>query len=251
MMLLGKIAVVTGGTRGLGASISEELARQGASVCITYRQDEASAEKHLDHLKSFSPDCFALQVDICDEEQIQLLRKKLTQRFGRLDILVNNAGINKREFFDETTPEVWGEIMDTNLKAQFFITQKLWSLLRAASPSRIINISSVAGQYHGPKTVHYAVSKAGLNSMTKALARYGADDNIYVNALAPGIILTDQTKAEFASGDAMRIIEQTTLLKRPGTLEDLQSAIRFLCDPKQNYMTAQVIALSGGAIMNT
>lgn len=250
-MLKGKRAIITGGTRGLGACISEEIVRQGASVCVTYRQDHHAAEEHLAHLKSFGTDVFAIKVDVCDSEHVEWLVEEITKRFGQLDILINNAGINQREFFDETTSEVWDAILDTNLKAQFFITQALWPLLKTAAPSRVINISSVAGQYHGPKTVHYAVSKAGLNSMTKALARYGAADNIYVNALAPGIILTNQTAEEFASGDAMRIIEETTLLKRPGTLEDVQSAIRFLCDPQQNYITAQVIALSGGAIMTT
>lgn len=250
-MLEGKNAIVTGGTRGLGASISEELARQGARVCVTYRQNNNAAEEHLANLKKLKADCFALKIDVCNFKQVQFLTDEVTRRFGELDILINNAGINHREFFDETTHEVWDEILDTNLKAQFFITQALWPLLKAADTSRVVNISSVAGQYHGPKTVHYAVSKAGLNSLTKALARYGAPDNIYVNALAPGIILTDQTGEEFESGDAMRIIEETTLLKRPGTLSDVQSAIRFLCDPQQNYMTAQVIALSGGAIMTT
>ena len=114
---------------------------------------------------------------------------------------------------------------------------------------RIINISSVASQYHGPKTVHYAVSKAGLNSLTKVLARYGAPHNILINAVAPGLILTDQTKDEFESGDADPLIDMT-LLKRPGCEQDVVTACLLVADNEQSYMTGQVISVSGGAFLD-
>ena len=113
---------------------------------------------------------------------------------------------------------------------------------------RIINMSSVSSQYHGPKTVHYAVSKAGLNSLTRVLARYGAPSNILVNAVAPGQILTDQTQDEFES-DAVKPLLEMTLLKRGGTQEDVVQACVYLADPRQSYVTGQVLAVSGGAYL--
>jgi 3-oxoacyl-[acyl-carrier protein] reductase len=120
--------------------------------------------------------------------------------------------------------------------------------MKAQNYGRIINMSSVAGQYHGPKTVHYAVSKAGLNSLTRVVARYGAEHNILVNAVAPGIVLTDQTADELASPAGQRIVEMT-LLKRPGHLEDITSTCVFLASDEQNYITGQVISVSGGAYL--
>ena len=139
--------------------------------------------------------------------------------------------------------------METNLKGPFVCSQEIFPIMIKNGGGRIINISSVASQYHGPKTVHYAVSKAGLNSLTKVLARYGAPHNIYINAVAPGLILTDQTREEFESGDAKPIIDMT-LLKRPGCEEDVVSACLAVAENNQNYMTGQIISVSGGAFLD-
>ena len=168
--------------------------------------------------------------------------------FGRIDILVNNAGVNKRGWFMEIADEDWDMIMAVNLKGPFMCCQEVFPLMIKNGGGRIINISSVAGQYHGPKTVHYAVSKAGLNSLTKVLARYGAPHNILINAVAPGLILTDQTKEEFESGAAKPIIDMT-LLKRPGTEQDVVLACLAVAESKQSYITGQVISVSGGAFL--
>ena len=249
-ILDGKCALVSGGTRGLGAAISLELLRLGAYVIATYRDNVKAAEQFkLDH-SEFVGQLTVRKCDVTCESSYGELSNYVTDVYGKLDILINNAGVNHRQFMNETTPDYWDYIIDTNIKEPFFFTRHFWSLLEKGAPSRIINISSVAGQYFGPKTVHYAVSKTGLNGLTKVLARYGAPDSIYVNALAPGIIMTEQTEKEFQSGDAQRIIQETTLLKRPGTLQDVCSAIKFLTDPQQHYLTGQVINLSGGAILN-
>ena len=120
--------------------------------------------------------------------------------------------------------------------------------MKKQQAGRIINISSVAGQYHGPKTVHYAVSKAGLNSLTKVVARYGAEHNIMVNAVAPGIMLTEQTADELASPAGQKIVDMT-LVKRPGQLRDVASTCVLLAADEQNYITGQVISVSGGAYL--
>lgn len=247
--LKGKVALVSGGTKGLGAAIVEELLTLGATVYATYLNDHQAAKEFQE--EQGSP-C-QLRVISCDvraSESYTPLLNVIESETGRLDILVNNAGINMREFMEQTTEDSWDAVLGTNLRAPFFFTKNFWALLRRSAPARVINISSAAGQYYGPKTVHYAVSKTGLNGLTKVLARYGAAHSVYVNAIAPGLILTEQTRDEFESGAADEIINATTLLKRPGEIADVKSALRFLVDPQQNYLTGQVLNLSGGAVLN-
>ena len=136
--------------------------------------------------------------------------------------------------------------MAVNLRGPFICTQEVFPHMIARGGGRIINISSVAGQYHGPRTVHYAVSKAGLNSLTKVTARYGAEHGILVNAVAPGIMWTDQTADELASPVGERIVAMT-LLKRPGKLRDVAASCVFLASDEQDYITGQVISVAGGA----
>ena len=137
--------------------------------------------------------------------------------------------------------------MNSNLKSVFISCQEVFKYMKR-SGGRIINISSGAGQYHGPKTVHYAVSKAGVNSLTKVIARYGAENNILVNAIAPGVILTDQTKDEIYSPAGQTYLDMT-LLNRFGELKDVATTCLFLASEDQNYITGQVISVSGGAYL--
>jgi 3-oxoacyl-[acyl-carrier protein] reductase len=243
-----KVAVVTGSSRGIGRAIALEFAKQGAKIVITYNRESVQAEQVVNLIRSCGGDAFSIQLDIRDRENVQHLFKTTLDRFGKIDVLVNNAGMNKRGWFEEITDEDWDLIIDTNLKGPFICCQEVFPYMIKQKNGRIINISSVAGQYHGPKTVHYAVSKAGLISLTKVLARYGAEHNILVNAVAPGIILTDQTRDELNSPAGERIIEMT-LLKRPGELRDVVSVCVLLASDEQNYITGQAISVSGGAYL--
>lgn len=243
-----KTVLITGSSRGIGKGIAIDMARAGYIPLITYKNDEGSALDTLNHVKKFSKNSKIYKLDVTNRENIKNVIDEIIIDYKNLDILINNAGINQRCSFYEISDEDWDTMLETNLKGPFMLTQECLKIMRQGS--RIINISSVAGQYHGPKTVHYAVSKAALNSLTKSSARYAAEKGIYINAIAPGLILTDQNKEEFESGAADKIIFETTLLKRPGDIVDVSSACLFLCDPKQNYMTGQVIALSGGAILD-
>lgn len=243
-----RIAIISGSSRGLGASMALNLAKQGIITVVTYQNSKKDALKVLDKLKPYSPESMVLKLNIKSRKSIKNVIEKTLEKFSKIDILVNNAGINQRCNFYDITDNDWDEIFDVNLRGAFIFTQECLKVMK--KNSRIINISSVAGQYHGPTTVHYAVSKAALNSLTKATARYAAKKNIYVNAIAPGIIATDQTYEQFKSGAAKKIIDSTQLLKRPGELKDLNSAVNFLIDKNQTYMTGQIIALSGGAIID-
>ncbi|WP_299807357.1 SDR family NAD(P)-dependent oxidoreductase [uncultured Shewanella sp.] len=248
MRLAGKVAVITGSSRGIGAAIAQEYCAQGAKVVINYVHSEEQAKALADKLNLDGYNAIAIKADVTERAEIKQLFEQAVAAFGKIDILVNNAGINKRGWFDEVTDEAWDEIMGVNLKGPFICCQEVFPYMQAQQGGRIINISSVAGQYHGPKTVHYAVSKAGLNSLTKVIARYGAEHNILVNAVAPGIVRTDQTADEIDSPAGQKVIDMT-LLKKAARMEDITSACVMLASDEQQYMTAQVLAVSGGAIL--
>ena len=245
----GNIALVTGASRGLGRAIAIGFAREGADVVVNYLNNEKAAKETAAEITKLGRRVCLIQADVTSRKDIQRMFKEAENHFSKIDILVNNAGINKRGWFEEITDEDWDLIMETNLKGPFVCSQEIFPIMVKNGGGRIINISSVASQYHGPKTVHYAVSKAGLNSLTKVLARYGAPHNIYINAVAPGLILTDQTRDEFESGAAEPIINMT-LLKRPGCEEDVVSASLALAENSQNYMTGQIMSVSGGAFLD-
>ncbi|MBW3531036.1 MULTISPECIES: 3-oxoacyl-ACP reductase family protein [Shewanella] len=247
--LTGKVALITGASRGIGAGIAEAFASEGADLIINYRTNDEAAFRVVSKLKNLGRKVVAIRADVSKRSEIQNLIHLAQIEFGRIDILVNNAGINQRGWFDEVTDEAWDMIMGTNLKGPFMCCQEVFPLMKANGGGRIINISSVAGQYHGPKTVHYAVSKAGLNSLTKVLARYGAEYNVLVNAVAPGLVRTDQTADEIDSPAGARVLDMT-LLKKAGRIEDISSACVFLASDEQQYMTGQILAVSGGAILD-
>lgn len=246
--LKGKSAVITGASRGLGRAIATQFARQGAAVTVTYRREADKARAVVEEIRAAGGRAFATQLDVRERARCRAVMAEAVDRHGGIDILLNNAGVNKRCAFHEITDDDWDLIMAVNLKGPFICCQEVFPHMIARGGGRIINISSVAGEYHGPKTVHYAVSKAGLNSLTKVLARYGAEHNILVNAVAPGIILTDQTADELA-GPAGEEIVAMTLLKRPGDITDVVSTCVFLASDEQNYITGQVISVSGGAVL--
>lgn len=248
LRLAGKVAVITGGSRGIGRALALGLAREGARIFFSYRQDEAAAHATVAEIRAAGGEAACVRSDASVRSDVKALFEKAAETFGGIDLLINNAGINQRCFFEEITDEDWDRIMGVNLKGPFICSQEVFPYMRRRGGGRIVNISSVAGQYHGPKTVHYAVSKAGLNSLTKLVARYGAPHNIIVNAIAPGIIYTDQTADELASPAGQAVID-LTLLKKPGQMQDVIAACLLLCSDEQSYITGQVISVSGGAYL--
>ena len=248
MRLKNKVAIITGSSRGIGKAIALRFASEGCHIVINYRSDATAAQNVKEQITSMGRRGISIQADVTDRKAVRRMFEKTNKSFGRIDILINNAGINKRGYFDEVNDEDWDMIMNVNLKGPFICSQEVFPYMQKQKSGRIINISSVAGQYHGPKTIHYGVSKAGLNSLTKILARYGAEYNILVNAVAPGLIYTDQTESEFSSPAGRKIIEMT-LLKKPGQLEDVSNTCLLLASDEQSYITGQVISVSGGAYL--
>ncbi len=248
MRLKNKVALITGSSRGIGREIALAFAREGADVAVNYLSRERAAAEVVAAIEARGRRSAAFRADVSDRGAVREMISRVHKSLGGPGILVNNAGINRRGWFEEATDADWDAIMAVNLKGPFICMQEVFPYMKEAGGGRIINISSVAGQYHGPKTVHYAVSKAGLNSLTKVVARYGAPHGILVNAVAPGIMLTDGTADELASPAGQAIVD-LTLLKRPGRLDDVAAACLLLASDEQSYITGQVISVAGDAYL--
>ena len=246
MKLDGKIALVTGSSRGIGKAIALELGKEGASVIITYNKNKTMAEEVSKQI----PDSFVIELDISNRNSIKNAVNEIIQKYGRIDILVNNAGINKPTDFEEVEDNDWDNILTTNLKGPFMLSQEVFPIMKKQKQGRIINISSVSGQYGGPRTVHYAVSKAGLISLGQCLARFGAPYNITANNIAPGIISTDMAKDFMQSSTGKNILKKT-LLERPGTTKEVATTVVFLSSDDSSYITGQTFNVNGGHLLRT
>ena len=191
-----------------------------------------------------------IQLDISNRQNIRNAIQNILKKHERIDILVNNAGINKPTDFGDVTDKDWDEILNTNLKGSFMISQEIFSIMKKQNYGRIINISSISAQYGGPRTVHYAVSKAGLITLGHCLARFGAPYNITCNNIAPGIISTEMTKDEIANVNSSEIFKNI-LLNRPGTTDVLTGIAVFLASEDSSYITGQTINVDGGHLLRT
>ena len=245
MKLDSKVALITGSSRGFGVEIAEELSNEGANVIITYKKNKSQAEDLHKKLKR----SIVVQLDISDRQNIKDAIQKILQTHKRIDILVNNAGINKPTDFEDVTDDDWDEIINTNLKGPFMISQEVFSIMKQQSYGRIINISSVSGQYGGPRTVHYAVSKAGLIGLGHCLARFGAPYNITSNNIALGIISTQMSDNIMSSSLGKKIIGNT-LLNRPGRINEIPGIVTFLASDNSSYITGQTFNVNGGIIFS-
>jgi len=246
--LKGKIAVVTGASRGLGRGIAIRFAEEGCSIAVNYLTSEQAANEVKDLIEEKGVRAITCKADVSSRSQVKEMLQQTNEHLGGIDILVNNAGVGKNTPFEEITDDEWDQIMDLNLKAAFICCQEVFPYMKKQGSGRIINMASAAGQYHGPEIVHYAVSKAGLISLTKVIARHGAPHNIMVNAIAPGIILTDMTREELKTPLGSKIVDMT-LLKRPGEIADVANSCLLLASDEQNYITGHVVSVSGGACL--
>lgn len=244
-----KVCLVTGGGRGLGKAMAVAFAEEGArAVGITYTSRRDYAEETAKLIETAGATAYIHEVEVTSRGSIKPWINAIMAAEGRIDVLVNNAGINKQGPIDTVTEKDWDDIMAVNLKGPFLVSQEVLPNMVAGGGGRIINISSVSGLYGGPTTAHYAASKAGLISLTQVLARWGAEHNILVNSIAPGIIETDLTREELRSGGGAKVVG-LTLLKRPGQVGDVSSLAVLLASDEQNYMTGQTLSPNGGSYL--
>lgn len=243
--LTSKTAFVTGGSRGIGRAIALSLARAGANVAITYRERSDAAHDVVAELTALGVSARAYAMNVAQRSAVRAALQQAATDFGGIDILINNAGINKPTDFDHVTDDDWDEILSVNLKGPFICCQEALPHLRARGGGAIVNIGSVSGQYGGPRTAHYAASKAGLISLGQVVARFGAKDNIRCNTVAAGLIASDMAAAGMQSA-AVNQAAQNIVLKRLGTPDEVAAAVVFLASDAASYITAQTINVNGG-----
>lgn len=243
-MFTGKVALVTGGSRGIGKAIVRMLCLEGANTAFTYLKSDREAEELAEELQKAKGEAFALKTDVRDFSRSKELVEAVKEKFGRLDILVNNAGIIKDKALMMMTEADWHDVIDTNLGGTFNVTRNaVVSFLKEKSGS-IINITSITGIIGMARQTNYAASKAGIIGFTKALAKEVAPFNIRVNAVAPGFIDTDMLvnlKDEYRKKLAEHIP-----LGRMGAADDVANAVKFLLSEAAAFITGQVLVVDGG-----
>jgi 3-oxoacyl-[acyl-carrier protein] reductase len=242
--LSGQVALVTGGSRGIGLAIARELADAGAKVAVVAR-DETRAQQAADSLPGEGHRGYS--ADVADAAQVAELVKRVEEEMGSLDVLVNNAGVTRDNVLMRLKDEDWSDVLDTNLKGAFNTIRAASRGMMKRRAGRIINISSVVGLMGNKGQANYAASKAGLIGLTKSVAKELASRGILVNAVAPGYIETDMT-AELPEAAREMLMAQIAL-GRLGTPEDIAPVVRFLAGPGAAYMTGQVLVVDGGMVM--
>lgn len=244
MELEGKVAIVTGGGRGIGRAIVLDLAANGADVVFTYRSNAAAAEEVADRVKELGRRVLAVQTDVSDFAAAQAVVNRVMDEFGRLDILVNNAGVNRDAVIWKMTEEEWDEVVNTDLKGCFNYIRAVVPIFRAQNAGKIVNITSINGLRGKFGQTNYSAAKAGVIGLTKALARELGRSNINVNAVAPGLIETDMVKEAPEKVKEMALAE--ILLGRLGKPEEVAYVVTFLCTEKARHITGEVIKVDGG-----
>ncbi|MDD5431900.1 MAG: 3-oxoacyl-[acyl-carrier-protein] reductase [Candidatus Omnitrophica bacterium] len=242
--LKGKIAIVTGGSRGIGRACCVALAKAGASVVFTYNKNIEEAEKLKKEIEGLNIECLSLQTDVRDLEQCRKVIEKTMEKFQKIDILINNAGITKDKALLMMAQEDWKDVLETNLGGTFNMSRACITTMLKQKSGKIINMSSVSGITGLPRQTNYSASKAGIIGFTKALAKEVAAYNITVNAVCPGFINTDMVSGmrEEMKTEILKIIP----VKRLGEAEEVANLCVFLASEKANYITGEAIKIDGG-----
>lgn len=244
--LSGKVALVTGASRGIGRAIAIELAKEGASIVINYSKDQYGAEKTLEEIKKINGYGVLVKEDISSYENTKIMVDEIIITMGKIDILVNNAGISNIGLFIDSDKASIDNIMSVNLLGPIYLTKHIVEYMIPRKSGNIVNISSIWGETGASCEVLYSASKGGINLFTKSLAKELAPSNIRVNAIAPGVIDTQMNS--FLTEEEKNEIEQEIPLGRFGTPEEIGKLTSLLCSDDSSYITGQVIKADGGFI---
>jgi 3-oxoacyl-[acyl-carrier protein] reductase len=237
--LEGKVALVTGGSRGIGAAISRELGSAGARVAVNYRSGKDAAEEVASEVGGI-----ALAANVGDPAEAKDLIERVESELGEVDVLVNNAGITRDTLIARMSDEEWEEVIETNLRGTFNTCRAVARKMLRRRSGAIVNMTSVVGLHGNPGQANYAASKAGIIGLTKALARELGSRGVRVNAVAPGYIATELT--DVLSEEIRAAILGNTPMGRLGSPEDVAAAVRFLCSDEAAFITGDVLLVDGG-----
>jgi 3-oxoacyl-[acyl-carrier protein] reductase len=243
-MLENKIAVITGGSRGIGRSIALNLAKQGASIVVNYTSNSTAAEAVVKEVEALGTKAIAVKADVSQAADIENLIKETESQLGKIDILVNNAGITRDGLLIRMKEEDWDRVLDINLKGVFLTTKLIGKKMLKQRKGSIVNVTSVVGLMGNAGQANYAASKAGVIGFTKSIAKEFASRGITVNAVAPGFIQSDMTDklGEEVIDNYMKAIP----LGRLGVAEDVANLVSFLVSANANYITGQTVQVDGG-----
>lgn len=244
--LVGRVALVTGASRGIGRGVAQVLVREGARVVINHWQDATAAEQLRAALGAER--CHVVEADVRDPSTAAALVEASVAAFGRLDILVNNAGICPFAPFEEVTPQTWANTLATNLTGPFFVSQAAARVMRGQGEGSIVNIASVAVRLAQPTQVHYATTKGGLLAFTHVLAAALGPYGIRVNALLVGGVPTDINRSQYTP-DFVEGLRRRLPLRRMGTPQDVGEAVAFLASPRASWITGAALAVDGGRLV--
>ena len=238
-----QVALITGGSRGIGKACAKELAKAGFDVAVIYAGNEAAANETVSELKAMNVEAEAYKCDVSDAESVNECVSKVMEKFGRIDVLVNNAGITRDNLMLRMNHDDWNAVINTNLTGAFNMTKPIVKIMMKQRSGSIVNMSSIVGVMGNAGQANYSAAKAGLIGFTKSLAKELGSRNIRVNAIAPGFIKTDMTKGLDIDSFAEHIP-----LKRLGEAEDIAVTVKFLA-VNGKYVTGQVIGVDGGLVV--
>jgi 3-oxoacyl-[acyl-carrier protein] reductase len=247
MSLNNKVALITGGSRGIGKAIALELAKNGVNIAISYANNQEKANEVLDEIESYGVKAIAIKANVSVESEVQQMIKQVEEQLNTIDILVNNAGITRDNLLIRMKEEDWDEVMNTNLKGTFLCTKAVSRAMMKKRYGKIINITSVVGIMGNAGQGNYAASKAGVIGFTKSMAKELASRGIRVNAIAPGFIQTDMTN--ILNDEVKETIQKSIPLNILGKPQDIANLVVFLASENSDYITGQIINVDGGMIM--
>ncbi|MBR5304815.1 MAG: 3-oxoacyl-[Candidatus Gastranaerophilales bacterium] len=244
MIMSEKLALVTGGSRGIGKACALKLAEAGYDVIINYAGNVEAANKTVEEIKALGVTAEAYKFDISNQTEVDENIAKIIEKYGRIDILVNNAGITRDDLFIRMDADKWNAVINTNLNSAFYVTKPVVKIMMKQRSGAIVNMASIVGVYGNIGQANYCAAKAGLIGFTKSLAKELGSRNIRVNAIAPGFIETDMTKDLGNTEEFLKLIP----LKRMGKPEDIAAAVKFLA-VDSTYVTGQVLEVDGGLVI--
>lgn len=246
-LLEGRTALVTGGSRGIGRACCLRLAESGANVAVNYRSDENAAAETAARVEATGAKAHSVQADVSSETDVAGMVAEISDALGPIDLLVNNAGIFELATHEKTTPELWKRTLDVNLTGAFLVTQAILPGMIERRFGRIVNVASISGLRPRPRAIAYAVSKAGMISLTQGLSEAVAGDNVRINAVAPGLIDTeilDEADSKLLDG-----IVAATPIPRIGQPEEIAEVVEFLLSERSSFMAGQTLVASGGRVL--